>query len=852
MKKLLVTILSVLLVLSVIPTGIFSIPVSAATSGTTGDCTWTLDGTVLTISGNGEMESYPYSGSAPWGTSLTSVVIENGITSIGGSAFSSCQNLTSVTIPNSVTSIGIRAFVYCTSLASINIPDSVINIGYEAFDGCSSLTNINIPDSVTRIGDYAFFYTAYYNNSNNWQNNVLYIGNHLIKAKTSITGSYTIKEGTKTIAEKAFYNHTSLTSITIPNSVTSIGESAFGFCDNLTDVWYGGSESDKASISIGSNNTELTNATWYYKSCIGASEHTYAGGYDAICNVCGFTREVTDHSFLTYTVSNNEATITGVSPSISGDIFVPSTLGGYPVTGIGEGAFDFCTSLTSVIIPDGVTSIGERAFSSCTSLASVTIPNSVTSIGERAFSSCTSLTSVYITDIAAWCNISFGGDSANPLYYAKNLYLNGKLVTNLVIPNSVSSIGNYAFSNCTSLTSVTIPDSVTSIGNSAFYKCTSLTSVTIPDSVTSIGSSAFYYCDGLTSITIGNSVTSIGYCTFFCCDGLTSITIPDSVTSIGNGAFFWCTNIISVIFGNSVTSIGNSAFLNCESLTSVTIPDSVTSIDQEAFSGCNALKDIYYLGSKNQAENISIGAYNVDLINTTWHYNSCIGTAKHTYANTCDTTCNVCDNVREIRHTLKRSFDDNTHWIECSVCGEKQETPVEHVYDNTCDTTCNVCDNVREITHTYIDSFDKTCNVCEHTRELVNISVTTTPTKLFYLQGSENLNLSGGQITLLYDDETTGVTGITADMVTGFDSTELGEKTLTITYGGKTTTLTIYIVDVLPGDINGDAEVNVVDLALLKKMVAGLSEIIKTDLNGDGKTDVVDLAILKKIVAGLA
>ena len=202
-----------------------------------------------------------------------------------------------------------------------------------------------------------------------------------------------------------------------------------------------------------------------------------------------------------------------------------------------------------------VTMIGNSAFDECTSLTSVTIPDSVTTIGSEAFYRCTSLTSV-------------------------------------IIPNSVTSIGKYAFCNCYSLTSVTIPDSVTSIGDGAFLGCTSLTSVTIPSSVTSIGRSAFDGCPSLTSVTIGNGVTSIGDCTFNSCISLASVTIPDSVTSIGGYAFSNCTSLTSITIPNSVTSIGEYAFAWCESLTSVTIPDNVFFIKDAAFYNCSSLSKI--------------------------------------------------------------------------------------------------------------------------------------------------------------------------------------------------------------------------------------------------------------------
>ena len=213
-----------------------------------------------------------------------------------------------------------------------------------------------------------------------------------------------------------------------------------------------------------------------------------------------------------------------------------------------------------VVIPESVTydgktysvtTIGESAFHNC-SVTSIEIPNSVTSIGKYAFYWCSGLTNVYISDLVAWCNIKWGNNSANPFYYAKNLYLNGNLVTDLIIPGSVTSIGDYAF-----------------------YECRGLTSITIPNSVTSIGSGAFYGCTSLTSVTIGNSVTSIGESAFHNCSGLTSITIPNSVTVIQKYAFSECSNLSDVNIGNNV----------------------VLRICNYAFSKCNALSNIYLYGS---------------------------------------------------------------------------------------------------------------------------------------------------------------------------------------------------------------------------------------------------------------
>ena len=310
------------------------------------------------------------------------------------------------------------------------------------------------------------------------------------------------------------------------------------------------------------------------------------------------------------------------------------------VTSIESGAFWTCTGLTSVTIPNSVTIIGSRAFCNCSNLTSVSIPSSIKIIGESAFRNCSKINSVIILgavteirndafygcndlkkvivkDIAAWCSVIFSNFSSNPLNYAHHLFSdNNKEIKDMVIPNSVTIINNYAFSGCSGLTSVTIPNSVTSIGEWAFRDCSSLTSVAIPNSVTSIGGWAFSYCSGLTSmtipnsvtsiegytfsgcsgltsVTIPNSVTSIGYDAFSGCSGLTSIAIPNSVTSIGEWAFNGCSSLSSVAIPNSVTSIGGGAFQNCTGLTSVTIPNSVTSIGGWAFSGCEGLSSVH-------------------------------------------------------------------------------------------------------------------------------------------------------------------------------------------------------------------------------------------------------------------
>ena len=525
---------------------------------------------------------------------LKSVVITGG-REIGSNAFRGCSGLTEITIPNSVTSIGSSAFYNCSGLTSIIIPDGVTSIGNSAFSGCSGLKGVYITD-IAKWCNISFGDPAA---------NPLFYARKLYLSGNLVT-NLVIPNGVTKIGSYAFWYCSGLTSITIPNSVTNIGSSAFNGCSGLT------------SITI--PNSVTTIGSYAFSGCSGLTSITLP--------FVGATKDGTSNTHFGY--------IFGASDYSSNSYYVPETLKSVVITGgreIGSNAFRGCSGLTEITIPNSVTSIGSSAFYNCSGLTSIIIPDGVTSIGNSAFSGCSGLKGVYITDIAKWCNISFGDSSANPLCEAQKLYLNGNLVTNLVIPNSVKSIGSYAFFGCPGLTSVTIGDGVTSIGDYAFGGCSGLTSITIPNSVTSIGDYAFWYCSGLTSITILSGVTSIGNSAFVGCSGLTSITIPNSVTSIGYSAFGGCSGLMSTtlpfvgatkdgtsnthfgfIFGASYNSensilvpaalksviitggrcIDSYAFYGCSKLTSVTIGDGVTSIERYAFEGCSGLTSVTF------------------------------------------------------------------------------------------------------------------------------------------------------------------------------------------------------------------------------------------------------------------
>ena len=394
--------------------------------------------------------------------SLTSIVIPDSVTSIDEGAFYRCSGLRSVAIPDSVTSIDKYAFESCSSLTSVMIPDSVTSIGNGVFYNCSSLTSVTIGAGVTSIGNSVFyncssltsievdFANPFFSSSADGKM-LLSKDKTTLLAYPSAAGEVTIPAGVSIISY-AFRNNSNITSVVIPDSVTTIDYEAFLNCSGLTSITIPGS-------------VEYIGSEAFY-GC-DSLESVYISDLAAWCNI--------EFKNSSANPLNNGAKL---------------YLNGSPVT--------------DLVIPNGVESINSYAFYNCSSLTSVEIPDSVTSIGSSAIYGCDSLESVHISDLAAWCNIEFEAYSANPLNNGAKLYLNDNLITDLVIPNGVESINSYAFYNCSGLTSVVIPDSVTSIGSSAFCNCSSLTSVTIPDNVTSIGAFAFYGCDSLESVHISD------------------------------------------------------------------------------------------------------------------------------------------------------------------------------------------------------------------------------------------------------------------------------------------------------------------------------------------------------------
>lgn len=562
-------------------------------SGTCGEnLTWTLDGEgTLRIAGEGAMGEY----STPWKQSrdnIKTVVIERGVTAIGGNAFRDCSILTSVTFAgdSQLTIVGNYAFCDCSSLTNITIPESVTTIGNSAFRNCSILTGVTFvgQSQLTTIGNYAF-----YNCSD-------LVGITIPEGVTAIDGdafgfcdsliSVTFAGNSQltTIGNYAFYNCSDLTDVTIPESVTTIGRNAFESCRSLTNVYI----------------TDL----------------------DAWCRIDFANDSATPMSHAQNIWLNGQKIISVIVPN-----------------GVTEvKAYTFCgfKDLIQVTIPESVTTIGDSAFYECRSLTDITIPEGVTAIGGGAFGFCDSLTDVYITNLEAWCRISFTDSQATPMCYAKNIYLNGEQIVSVIVPEDITAVKAYTFYGFKNLIQVTIPESITIIGSSAFQHCRSLTDVTIPEGVTAIADDAFGFCDSLISVTFAENsqLTAIGDSAFCSCSSLTNVTIPESITSIGANAFWHCTSLPNITIPKNVTTIGDYAFGDCRSLTSIEIPEGVTVIQPgvfsgassiqrvalpkslkgvlpNAFDGCTNIKEVFYAGNEAEWKALPISSGNDPLKN---------------------------------------------------------------------------------------------------------------------------------------------------------------------------------------------------------------------------------------------
>ena len=493
---------------------------------------------------------------------LTSVTIPNNLTSIGSSAFYGCNGLSSIkvesgntkydsrdncnaiietstntlligckntTIPNDVTCIGNSAFSGCSGLTSVIIPNSVTSIENYAFSGCSGLTSVTIPSSVTSIGGYVFEGTPWYNNQ---PDGLIYIGKIAYRYKGVMpeNTSIEIEEGTLVISENAFELCGCLISITIPNTVTSIGNWAFNGCSSLT------------SVTIPNSVTSI-------------GEQAFSG--------CSSLNSVIIEDISTWLSLPSSHIFNGAQVYLNNELVqnISSVVIPEGVITIRNGAFNNFIKLKSVTMPNSIISIGDESFLGCSGLTSITIPNSVTTIGSNAFYNCSGLTSVTIgNNVTSIGNFAFWGCSG---------------LTSITIPNSVTTIGSYAFVGCRGLTSIKIGTNLKNLEYNAFDECSSITKVFIDDILPWLNNYSLEEIFNKAQIYLNDELIQ----------NITSVVIPEGITTIRYNAFNNFSNLTSVTIAKSVTSLGRYAFANCPNLSEVRcLPQNVPNT-YDAFEG---------------------------------------------------------------------------------------------------------------------------------------------------------------------------------------------------------------------------------------------------------------------------
>ena len=556
--------------------------------------------------------------------SLKSVKMGNAVKTVGEQAFYNCESLESVDLGNAVQALGSKAFYNCASLKTVDLPATVTSIS-EVFYGCTGLESIVIPNGVTTIEQADFKYCSNLK-SVTIGNGVTTIGNKAFgsdievgfhgftKLETLIIGN-----NVTTIGGYAFYDCKGLTSIVIPNSVESIGVSAFSGCSAVRTLTIGSKVStigsyafahitNLTSVSIPANVTSM--GSYAFTEC--ASLKTVEIG-DGIQNIPdGLFSSCT--SLESITISANVTTLgTKVSPfkqctslksievdednsayiSIDGNLYTADgkTLIQYAlgktnekftipagVTAILSGAFEGASNLKRLAMSEGITKIGDSMFKNCTGIESIALPSTVTEIGASAFEECKSLSSVSLP--------------SNLTVIGANAFKNCTALTQITIPNKVTTIGGYAF-NKSGLTSITVPASVTSLGDYAFAECKSLESANIEASIRIGPADLFNWCDKLKNVTLPNTLTSIGDRMFYYCKALESIDLPDELLTIGKLAFSDCVKLEGIDLPDGLLTIETKAFIYCIGLTSITIPDSVTTIGPDAFMECKWLETVH-------------------------------------------------------------------------------------------------------------------------------------------------------------------------------------------------------------------------------------------------------------------
>jgi len=563
--------------------------------------------------------------------SIEKIVIPQGVTSIGQSAFFNCKSMKSIYIPNSVTEIGVEALRLYDSVPSMSIlydgmESEWENITIGTLNSMITEENLkflhvstmNSPCIKAGIDEYWLGYDGigfYSDSDRTMEIDELYEHNLVTDAAKDPTCT---ESGLTQGSHCTVCNEVLITQDTIP-ALGHTDSDSDGYCDICSSL----------AQNVVDSGTCGTNATWV----LGEDGTLYINGTGSVADNTGFINYKSTSNNSKNAVIKSIVISEGITDLCASAFYncnsvksvtIPSTL-----KTIGGNAFYGCRTITGVYIsdisawcnisfadynasplylakklylnnelvtdlsiPEGVTTIKNYAFYNCTSIQSVRIPASIENIGFYAFSQCSNLSNVYVSDLSEWCNISFDRAGANPLSVAQTLYVDNNAVTEVIIPDGVTTIKSYAFCGFKNLTSVTLPNSVTKINEYAFSECTKLTEANLSSALKTIGDYAFNNCSSITNIEMPDTVTSIGQYAFCNCTKLSSVDLSEGLTQIGQHAFHTCRELKSIVIPNSVTSVSANAFYGCNALAEVTLSDKMTSIPIEMFYGCNKLTNI--------------------------------------------------------------------------------------------------------------------------------------------------------------------------------------------------------------------------------------------------------------------
>lgn len=739
------------------------------------------------------------------------------VTTIGDNAFYDCYMLESITLPDTITEIGASAFSLCKNLKQITIPDNVSVIGHRAFSGCSSLESIRLPNNITTISDALFFDCSKLKNVQ-LGNKITTIGVQAFDYCSAIE-SITLPDGVKTIDFMAFAHCESLKNITIPYSLKLIEEFAFSNGTELINIYYLGDSEQWANVLVMDGNIGISSAQKHFVQHKGGIATCCE---KAKCEDCGsYYGNLNENNHTGNVELQNKTNATCTSDGYSGDIYcvdcdtvleTGNVIQAYGHKtgawfGIGSKTYhvcSYCGKLTdtclitswNVIVEATCSTLGEKQgyCNICGKVyETVSIPKLPHISGEwNIIEPATATSSGIRIKSCESCEMELERDEIAPSYNGvcgtqakwqynideKKLTIFGtgemynytakepapwqKLdILSIVVDDGITSIGNYAFTNCTWVGEIKLPDTVVSIGDYSFKSCINLTYISLPDNITTIGSFAFDGCKELPSINIPSKLNTLSSHIFTNCVSFTEFTIPSNIKTLENGVFSGCSGLINFVFPETVESIGESTFFNCSNLKNVTFSDSITSIPSctffwcenlttvaigknakniglTAFEHCDNLAEIYYNGTEQEWNTIT----NVSaLSNIPIQFNHCINHILGDWVVTQATTCTsngsetqYCTRCNEViaTQTIECQGHAPIEWVVivepsctktgiekcfCSECGKecasKEIALKPHNYDNDCDTTCNYCNETRAVQdHIYDSIYDTTCNIC--------------------------------------------------------------------------------------------------------------------------------------------